>query len=208
MTPRALASARAVCFDLDNTLVDRDAAFVRWVDGMVPPEAVPGLAALDAGGHGPREAVFDAVAALSGLPVATVRHAFFSGIGDACRVRPDADAVLTHLRGRVPVVVVTNGHSAVQRSKVAGAGLGGRVDHVVVSTEVGHHKPAPDPFLAALAWLGMPPDDVWMVGDNPVNDVDGAVALGMGAVFVRTPHFAHADRAHLSTDDLRTLPWP
>ena len=192
---------RAVLFDLDNTLIDRDQGFVRWAAQRVPAEAIGALAALDRGGHGPRPPLFRAIAALTGEPVAEVHAAFFDEIGACCPLRPDADALLTRLRGVVPTAIVTNGPSHSQRHKLRTAGLLDRVDAVVVSGELGVDKPAAGPFLAALKALGVQPDGAWMVGDHPVNDVAGGRAVGLRTVFVRSPWFADC-AADVVVDDL------
>jgi putative hydrolase of the HAD superfamily len=52
----------------------------------------------------------------------------------------------------------------------------------IYSADVGHAKPKPEPFLAALAGLGLEPAEVLHVGDNERTDVRGALAIGMRAV--------------------------
>jgi HAD superfamily hydrolase (TIGR01458 family) len=54
-------------------------------------------------------------------------------------------------------------------------------------------KPAPAYFEAALEMLGVPPTHAAMVGDDVVNDVLGAQAVGMAGVLVRTGKFRPAD---------------
>lgn len=50
------------------------------------------------------------------------------------------------------------------------------------SDEVGHYKPAPQIFEAALGMLGAQPGEALHVGDLRRTDVAGAAALGMGTV--------------------------
>ena len=59
-------------------------------------------------------------------------------------------------------------------------------------------KPAPAYFEAALEMLGVPATSAAMVGDDVVNDVLGAQAIGMTGVLVRTGKFRPAD---LERDD-------
>jgi HAD superfamily hydrolase (TIGR01458 family) len=59
-------------------------------------------------------------------------------------------------------------------------------------------KPAPAFFEAALEMLGVPAIRAAMVGDDVVNDVLGAQAIGMTGVLVRTGKFRPAD---LDRDD-------
>jgi len=53
------------------------------------------------------------------------------------------------------------------------------------SDEVGHYKPAPQIFEAALTALGAQPDEAMHVGDLRRTDVVGAAALGMRTVRYR-----------------------
>lgn len=90
---------------------------------------------------------------------------------------PDAEQVLRALRDRgVPVAVVSNiGWDL--RPVFRAHGLDGLVDAFVLSYEHGVQKPDPLLFRIACEELGLPPQDVAMVGDNAVAD-GGAAALG------------------------------
>lgn len=61
-------------------------------------------------------------------------------------------------------------------------GLRKHFDVTVYSADIGHAKPRPEPFLAALAALGVRPEEALHVGDNERTDVRGALAVGMRAV--------------------------
>lgn len=54
-------------------------------------------------------------------------------------------------------------------------------------------KPAPAYFEAVLGELGLTPDRAAMVGDDVVNDVMGAQALGLTGVLVRTGKYSPSD---------------
>ena len=49
-----------------------------------------------------------------------------------------------------------------------------------------YEKPAPDIFLYAAAQLGVKPEELYYVGDNPINDVTGARNAGMVPVWIRS----------------------
>jgi HAD superfamily hydrolase (TIGR01549 family) len=57
--------------------------------------------------------------------------------------------------------------------------LVGRIDAVVVSSEVGARKPEAAIFESALAVLGVEAMDALHVGDRLVDDIQGAAAVGM-----------------------------
>ncbi|MSQ09648.1 MAG: HAD family hydrolase [Dehalococcoidia bacterium] len=96
----------------------------------------------------------------------------------------ETTAVLDALGARRSLGLVTNGLSCLQREKITAAGLTARFGAIAVSGEVGYGKPRPEPFLAALARLAVPPEAAIMVGDSLTRDVAGAHAVGMRAVWV------------------------
>jgi putative hydrolase of the HAD superfamily len=96
----------------------------------------------------------------------------------------DVAGALDVLGDRFALAVVTNGASCLQREKLAASGLADRFDAVVVSGELGSAKPDPAVFAHALRALGAEPAEAVMVGDSLSNDVDGALAAGLGAVWV------------------------
>lgn len=83
-------------------------------------------------------------------------------------------AVLAHWHSRLPLALVTNGASRLQRAKLAATRLEPYLAAVVVSEEVGVGKPDPAPFRAALQALHLPSEDVVMVGNDVGRDIAGA----------------------------------
>ena len=57
---------------------------------------------------------------------------------------------------------------------------------IVISVEVGHCKPSPEIFCEALRLLGVTAGSVLHVGDNPIEDIEGAKQAGMQAVIRET----------------------
>ena len=96
----------------------------------------------------------------------------------------DAVSVLSEARRSHRLGLVTNGASCLQREKLAGSGLAGLFDAVVVSGDLGVGKPDPHVFQHALALLDGDPGEATMVGDSLTRDVDGAIAAGLRAIWV------------------------
>jgi FMN phosphatase YigB (HAD superfamily) len=71
------------------------------------------------------------------------------------------------------------------RDLLAAEGLLGHFDGWGFSDEVGHYKPSPRIFEAALGALGAAPGEAMHVGDLRRTDVAGASALGMRTVRYR-----------------------
>lgn len=75
----------------------------------------------------------------------------------------------------------------------------------IYSVDVGHAKPRPEIFHAALTALGVAPGEVLHVGDNERTDVGGALAMGMRAVrmdAVRDSGASRAEHVSRSLEDL------
>ena len=67
---------------------------------------------------------------------------------------------------------------------VRGLGLTDHFTRIFTSGVSGYEKPHPEAFRMALLACGNPAR-AWMVGDNPIADVQGAEAIGLPAVLVR-----------------------
>jgi HAD superfamily hydrolase (TIGR01549 family) len=94
----------------------------------------------------------------------------------------DALPVLEELRlAEIKIGLVSNGIRDLTEF-VAHHGL--RVDAIVDSRSHGRVKPHPTIFQAALDGLGVDAADAVMVGDSPVEDIEGARALGMHAILI------------------------
>jgi len=97
-----------------------------------------------------------------------------------------AVTVLESLRGAgCRLALLTNGPPSVQASKVRALGLEALVDHVVYANDHAENgKPAPEPFVETLSRLAVDAHDAVMVGDDPVNDVAGARAVGLRTILL------------------------
>lgn len=69
---------------------------------------------------------------------------------------------------------------------------------LVISSEVGVRKPHPDFYRAACDRLGLPPSRVLCVGDDPENDVRGAIRAGLRGLLL--------DREGRRPDDHPSVP--
>ncbi len=96
----------------------------------------------------------------------------------------DAIATLDALRASgVTVGIITNGIERVQSGKIAHLNLRNHVDCITISAEARAHKPHAPVFALALERANALADHAWQVGDHALNDVAGAIRMGMGGVF-------------------------
>ncbi len=97
----------------------------------------------------------------------------------------DASAVLPTLKAAgYPLAVISNWQCGL-RHFCAELGLGDAFEHVLASAELGSAKPDPAIFLEACRRLGVPPQRVLHVGDDEVEDFEGARAAGLQAILLR-----------------------
>lgn len=125
---------------------------------------------------------------------------------------PDAgccDALLAFSQLGLRLAWVSDFTTEHQLVKLLALGLGDRVELLVTSEEAGVEKPHPAGVDLALARLGVPAAEAWMVGDSRHRDVGVARARGLTAVWLRRDQTDEAGPApdHTVTDwfALRTL---
>lgn len=93
--------------------------------------------------------------------------------------------VLSAIRYKYKVGILTNGFTALQRGKIKRHRLDKYVDFVLVSEEAGYHKPDKRLFLAVLPLAGESrPEQVLYVGDSLTADIQGAQGAGFTPVFM------------------------
>ncbi len=74
----------------------------------------------------------------------------------------------------IPTAIVTDLTAQIQFRKVVYFGLDNCFDYIVTSEEAGFDKPHEAPFQIALQKMRPKGNCIWMIGDNPVNDIRGA----------------------------------
>lgn len=179
--------------DLDNTLVDRAAAFRAWAVGHLDERGldaglVDEVVRADGDGLRPKPEVAEDLRGLLGLDdeqTAGITRVLRQGILDHLTLVPDAVDSLQRARaaGWTPFIV-TNGVVPQQDLKITGLGLDGLVDGWVVSDVVGIRKPDPRIFTAAAEQAGQSLEGAWMVGDAHDTDIEGAQAAGIRSIYL------------------------
>ena len=88
--------------------------------------------------------------------------------------------------GQLRLGIVTNGASGHQWKKYRQLGLERYIPkaYVTVSGDVGMSKPDPGIFHAAENAIGLPPRDLWLVGDSLKHDIEGAQAAGWHTIWM------------------------
>lgn len=195
-----MADARAVLFDLDDTLYPlehfrmsgfRAVAAAVAARGLAP--AADALAILRVAASTAPGRELQALAGrlgLDGNDVPRLLEIIRTHVPDL-RLPTCSAAVLQSLRPGWRLGIVTNGRPDIQARKVRALGLDALVDTVVFATACGTGVGKPDaaPFQAACRRLGVTPAQAVFVGDDPDCDIAGAHGAGMQTIWLpsRTP---------------------
>ncbi|TMM33439.1 MAG: HAD family hydrolase [Actinobacteria bacterium] len=178
--------------DLDNTLLDRAAAFRTWAGDFLraigaPAEDIDWLLDADADGLTDRWDLADALRDryLLRTPLIDLVEGMRDGVVHNTRLDPLVACALTIAGnvGWVPVVV-SNGPTRQQEAKIRKTGLDQYLADWVISEEAGVSKPNPRIFAIAADRARTSLSGAWLVGDSPEADIGGANALGLPSVWL------------------------
>lgn len=200
---------KAVLFDFDETLQDRTAAFEKYMDTFIA-DFCPDISDEEIenrkeemrvtgnGGYVNREEWYANLIKSwkwENAPSSIVLAEHYdTKFGDHNVIFPNSEKLLKELRSRGYITgVITNGPSILQNHKMDTSGLRPYCDIVVVSGDIGVHKPDPALFTYTAEKLGLPPEECIYVGDHPINDIQGATEAGMKAIRMNYGWFKNQD---------------
>lgn len=184
---------KAVCLDMDGTLVDSERLWDIAVDELAADMGRP----LDAETREKTMGVsldgfFRILGEYTGHAVAgSERRRLTEQLNARMRElmrfdlewRPGASELLDDLAARgLPLALVTNTSAEVAVEPISFIGTS-RFEVVVTSDDVEHAKPAPDPYLLACSRLGVRPDEAVAVEDS-VTGATAAAAAGCRVLYV------------------------
>ncbi|MFQ6127227.1 MAG: HAD family hydrolase [Candidatus Heimdallarchaeota archaeon] len=109
---------------------------------------------------------------------------FAEARAESSKPYPEAHDVLSKLREKYVLGIITNGPSVYQREEISLLKLESYFSHILIAEEVGFRKPAKEIFQMALKKVACHPEEAVMVGNNPREDIKTAKKLGMGTVLL------------------------
>lgn len=207
---RPAGEIRAVCLDVDDTLVDHGGSARAGLAALGHTHSWPLWLQLTER-HYERfiggEVDFDTMRlqrtgaffaelgeALSPAEVADREARRMAAMRGAWRLFDDAEPCLhlLHSAGFM-LAVVTNAASAHQRNKLMTVGLIDTFDAVVIAEEVGVAKPDPEIFHIACRQLRVAPHQAVHVGDRLDQDATGAAQAGLTGIWLDRAGTGHAE---------------
>ena len=200
---------KAVLFDFDETLQDRTAAFESYMDSFLDAFC-PDISADERekrkqdmrvtgnGGYVNRiewcEQLCDMWGWNDAPPAETLANHYDTCFGDHNVIFSESEKLLAKLKSRGYIVgIITNGPSYLQHHKLDNSSLADYCDIMIVSGDIGIHKPDPEIFRYTADKLGLETSECVYVGDHPVNDIQGALESGMKAIRMNYGWFKDTD---------------
>ena len=188
---------KAAIFDLDETLLDRDASIIHIAEeqhhrllgkGSVDPsDYINTFLELDAHGQTPRLDLYKGL--VNRLDLELSPNDLLSDFNNNAWRSPvlfeGVTTLLTQLRAKgTRLGVVTNSSELSQKAKLLNSGIAEMIDRYVISGVFGKHKPDPDIFTSMVESLEATVDECVFIGDDPWADIIGARNVGMLTVWV------------------------
>ena len=190
-----MAIYTCVLLDIDNTLLDFDAAERQAVTDMLAEYELPHDEAAYETYHKVNRELWDSLAKgqLNKQKLFQIRFSRFmqamqlpdNGKGKAMNDRyedllPGALTALEELSEVATLAIVSNGAAAVQESRIAASGIDRYMDGIYISEKVGAAKPSAKLFEHAFRDLGITNKSrVLMVGDDLLADIKGGMNAGV-----------------------------
>lgn len=206
-----MSSLKVVCFDLDDTICslweDENVARLIIIDKLsqvsdYPRDAIArvfdnewtiisqnymalvsdGLDEMDI-----REKHIESVLEIIGLEASASDYArlFCTETLKGVSIFPDAKTVMDTLNKKYRLTMITNGASVWQRAKIEKLKIEDYFEEIIVSGELGHHKPSTKIFEEMTRRTKVDPSEIIYIGNNYMKDIHGAKDAGWKAAWVK-----------------------
>lgn len=211
---------KAVIFDLDGTLLDRDSSlklfiktqykkYIRELKHIPEKHYTERFIELDNKGYVWKDKVYQQLLqefSISSLTWEQLLEDYINSFQFSCIPFQNMEYVLKELKNRgIRLGIITNGFTKFQSLNLKSLGIHNYIDTILISEQEGIKKPHSEIFLRVLEKLGVTPEESLYVGDHPENDVIGAQNVGMNAVWKKDPFWSDSYTFEQSIDDLEEL---
>ncbi|WP_088090467.1 HAD family hydrolase [Bacillus sp. OV166] len=211
---------KAVIFDLDGTLLNRDESVKMLINsqydrlnklvGHIPKEKyVTRFIELDNRGYVWKDKVYQQLVnefEITEITWEELLQDYISQFKNNCIPFPNLVSMLEELRSNNLVLgMITNGKGQFQMDNIKALGIKKYFETILVSEWEGKKKPDPQIFKRALDQLNVLPNESLFVGDHPDNDVKAAQNVGMKGIWKKDFQWNNVE-ADFIVNDLAELP--
>ena len=212
---------RAVLFDLDQTLLDRDRslhAFLQWQCTNTlkphlkgPTSFISRFTDLDDNGKTWKDSVYTQLIEefnIQSLSPGNLLNEYTDTFYKFTIPRQGIPKAIESLAGTYRLGLITNGPSPFQEQNFHSLGFSSHFESIIVSEAVGLRKPDPAIFHLACSELDVSPAETIYIGDNPESDIRGAQNAGLKTIFIPTAQHPTCSIADFTLNESSELPKP
>lgn len=207
---------KSVVFDLDNTLLDRDASVIQFIDdqydrlvhvlGHIRKDIyMTRFIELDSHGYVWKDKVYKQLTDefnIKGVTWEKLLDDYINKFQLNCVPFPNLLPMLDKLSAKdLKLGIITNGFGQFQMNTIKALGIEKYFDVILISEWEGIKKPHANIFKRALEKLNVSSQASIYIGDHPINDVRAAQKVGMKGIWKRNNQFNIAE-ADGMIDDL------
>ncbi len=189
---------KAVLFDLDGTLLDRDTSVKLFIEDQylrlekalnhIPKDRyIQRFLQLDNHGYLWKDKVYSQMVEeynITEISWQALLQDYKSEFKHYCVPFPGLLELLAELRKKqLALGMITNGYEQFQLENIKSLGIESYFDVILISESEGIKKPDPQIFRRALKKINLAPEESIFVGDHLDNDVKAAESLGMIGVW-------------------------
>lgn len=206
-----MLSYKAIIFDLDDTLLDRDNAVDQMffmisekcyegVNHSTKNEMLQKFKEYDKRAYGYSdktkvlESFFDEFPPKHRLPSNDIQDFWNNNFPNCFSIKQDTIKIVNTIKTHVKVAIITNGLTQRQNAKIINTNLNSCFDIILISEEVGFSKPDRRIFELALNKLNVQPEETLFVGDDLEKDIMGCQNANIKGIWFN-PHMAKNDTA-------------
>ena len=192
---------RAVIFDLDGTLLNRDATLRAFCNAqcekfqlpLTTDKFVERMATLDDNGYVRKEIVYAQIAAeneFSKELELLLFEDYMNHFQDFSVPFEGLHETLGELKQQqFRLGLITNGRHAGQQASIEALGIEAYFDVILISESAGLAKPDAAIFEHALMSLNVMAHESCYVGDHPINDIEAARNVGLMTIWKRNQQY-------------------
>ncbi len=199
-----MSGYKAMLFDLDDTLLNRDKAVDKMflimlekcyqdVKHSAKNEMLKKFKEYDnrSYGNGDKvkvlESFFDEYPPKYRLPRNDIQDFWNTNFPNCFSINQNTINIVNTIKMHVKVAIITNGSTQRQIAKIINTNLNSYFNTIIISEEVGFSKPDKRIFELALNRLNVQPEDALFVGDDIEKDIDGCQNANIQGIWFN-PH--------------------
>ena len=211
---------KAAIFDLDGTLLNRDASvnifvekqydrFHKWLNHIPKIGYIDRFIELDNRGYVWKDKVYQQLVNefdIEGLTWEILLEDYINQFKNCCVPFPHLISMLENLKKRnILLGIITNGKGQFQMDNIQALGIEHYFKVILISEWMGMKKPDPRIFKKALEEINISPYESIFIGDHPENDVKASQNIGMLGIWKKDDQW-DCVQADYIVEDLMEIP--